>query len=283
MKDIEEQMKALDDFVSRARSQNAQHHDSHVASLQGLSTNVNTSYSNISSHFTSTCERVRNIGTEMSAQTSSIQDSLAPLDLLLGQPLAELRSNVSKTIIQEYHSTGETPQKIQYQYATELPHTETHKALLANLRCPISPSKQTTLIPVVFNDAPGDEMPLNPTASPLERRPTSGLREIDVNISSTGSLIPDFHQNTSLHPLSSSGKVVKPSTACGEKENGSLPQIPSFKRSMSGKLPMAVQRSGGKRNTVAVEGRENMLPAQGTFSQSVGAGGRRRSPRTAGS
>ncbi|EHL01884.1 putative Kinesin-like protein bimC [Glarea lozoyensis 74030] len=57
MKDIEIQMQALDDFVSRARSQNAQHHDSHVQSLQALSTTVKTSYGNVGSHFNATYER----------------------------------------------------------------------------------------------------------------------------------------------------------------------------------------------------------------------------------
>lgn len=281
MKDIETQMKALDDFVTRARSQNAQHHDSHVASLQGLSTTVKSSYSNISSHFTSTYERVRDLGDEMSTQTTSLQESLAPLNSVLRQPLAELRDNISKTALQEYQPTGETPQKIQYQYPTELPRTEAHETLLAALRRPTgsSPSKQTTMIPVVFNDAPGDEVPFHPSASHLERRPTGGLREIDVNINA-GLLNSDFHQ---LQSVPSSGKGVRPSTSGGEKENGPLPQIPSFKRSMSGKLPLVVQKSGGKRNTMAVEGRENVQPVQGAFSQSVGVGGRRRSPRTGGS
>jgi kinesin family protein 11 len=43
MKDIETQMSALDDFVTRARSQNAQHHDSHAQSLQKLSATVKSS------------------------------------------------------------------------------------------------------------------------------------------------------------------------------------------------------------------------------------------------
>lgn len=138
------------------------------------------------------------------------------------------------------------------------------------------------MIPVVFNDGPGDDVPFNPSTS-LLGRPMAGLREIDVNISSAGLLNSDFYQIQSLPSVPSSGKGVRASTSGGEKENP-LPQIPSFKRSMSGKLPLPLQKSGGKRNTVAaVEGRENVQPAQGAFSQSVGVGGRRRSPRTAGS
>lgn len=278
-------MKALDDFVTRARSQNSQHHDSHAASLQGLSNTVKSSYSNIGSHFTFTYERVRDLGNEMSTQTASLQESLAPLDSVLRQPLAELRENISRTTIQEYRPTGETPQKIQYQYPTELPRTEAHETILATLHRPTSsssPSKHTTMIPVVFNDGPGDEVATHSEFHERGRRRTGGLREIDANIINAGLPHSDFHNPS----IPSSGKGVRPGTSGGDhqKENNALPQIPSFKRSMSGKLPLAVQKSGGKRNTVAAsESRENVNPGlgQAAFSQSVG--GRRRSPRTGGS
>jgi hypothetical protein len=140
-------------------------------------------------------------------------------------------------------------------------------------------------VPVIFNDA--DEVSFL-SASLIERRPPTGLKEIDVNISGVALLNSEIHQG-GLQPLLN-GKVIgaRPATSGGEKENEGgalLTQIPSFKRSMSGKLPMATQR--GKRNTVvgAIEGRENVHPqSNGNFSQSVGAGagGRRRSPRTAG-
>src|SRR5271168_5129617 len=157
MKDMETQMKALDDFVTRARSQNTQHHDSHAQSLQGLSTIVKSSYANINSHFTSTYERVRDLGVEMLTKTDSLQETLTPLDSILRQPLAELRSSISNTALQEYQPTGETPQKVQYQYPTELPHTEAHETLLAALRRPSATTNNTTsptktMIPVIFND-----------------------------------------------------------------------------------------------------------------------------------
>ena len=62
-----------------------------------------------------------------------------------------------------------------------------------------------------------------------------------------------------------------------ENHTAPLSQIPSFKRSMSaagGKLP--VLRSG-KKSVVQLEGREN---ERGLLGQSIGTGGRRRSPRT---
>src|SRR5450432_2165263 len=129
MKDVGLQMQALDDFVTRARSQNAQHHDSHVILLEGLSTTVRTSYDNIGSHFTSTYARVKELGQEMYEKTSNLNETLSHVDATLGQPLANLRSHITMTTLQEYIPTGETPQKVHYQYPTTLPRTEPHESL----------------------------------------------------------------------------------------------------------------------------------------------------------
>lgn len=259
-------MKALDDFVTRARSQNAQHHDSHVKSLEGLSATVKSSYSNIGSHFTSTYERVRELGEEMSTKTGSLQESLSPLNSILRQPLAELRSNITNTVLREYQPTGETPQKIQYQYPIDLPRTENHETLLAALRRPVNISPSKTMVPVIFNDAPivgSDEV-----TTPCEegnRKPTGGLREIDVNINA-GSL-------NSEHPNGQKGVLGSVRPHSSGETTGPLPQIPSFKRSVTGtgKLPMP---KSAKKVVVALEGRENQ---NALFAQSTG---RRRSPRT---
>jgi len=254
-------MQALDDFVTRARSQNAQHHDSHVISVDGLSTTVKSSYSNIGSHFNSTFERVRDLGDEMSAKTNSLQESLTPLDSILRQPLAELRENVTNTRLQEYQSTGETPQKTQYQYPTELPRTDSHDTLLAALRRPQMTSPTKASVPVIFNDAPASSnevIVLTPSTDVVERKPTGGLREIDINIA--GSLSSEHLQQ------SVSG------AASGVAKYEPLPQIPTLKRSISGKIPHP--KSAKTASVVALEGRENNVQL---FSQSTG---RRRSPRT---
>jgi len=264
---MESQMRALDDFVMRARSQNAQHHDSHAQSLQNLSSTVKSSYSNIGSHFTSTYERVRDLGDEMSAKTATLQETLEPLDSVLRQPLSTLRENITSTQIQDYQPTGETPQKIQYTYPTSLPRTEAHETLLAALRRPStssgsrSPSKSTTsVVPVIFNDTPSTSQLRNFSASvPVgssrpgehDQRPTTsgstGLREVDINVTSIPAVSPSEEQVT---------------------------MIPSFKRSASanrGNLPVL---KSGKKSVVPAEGRENIntnILAQST--------GRRRSPR----
>lgn len=277
VKGMELQMQALDDFVSRAQCQNARHHENHTQSLQTLSSTVKTSYDDIGAHFTSTYERIRDLGDEMSENTTSLQETLVPLDSILRQPLAGLRSNITTTRFQEYQPTGETPQKVQYQYPTKLPRTEPHEQLLAALNHPQncsnveSPSKPTT-IPVIFHDAEDSvsddgTTPFSFSASmpafPSEGRPATsgGLREIDVNINAV----------SLNHELQGTAHSASVGTGIAKEPR----EI--FKKSVTagGKLP--VLRSGKKSsNTVLpAEGRENV----NVLAQSTG---RRRSPRIAG-
>jgi kinesin family protein 11 len=262
MKNVGLQMQALDDFVTRARSQNSQHHDIHSKSLHGLLTIVRSSYGNISNHFTSTYERVRDLGIEMSEKTGTLGETLAQVDSTLCKPLAELRSNIAMTTLQEYIPTGETPQKIQYQYPTELPRTESHETLLAALRRPKShsfSSSPTKTIPVVFNDTPTQstsDFMLHSAAGHLQT-PNSvfGLREIDANINA-GSLTSTAESVASTLSGDATGKV------------------PLLKRSATG-TGIRPPRSIKKPAVVALEGRENSMVS--SFSHSTG---RRRSPRT---
>ncbi|KAH8669630.1 P-loop containing nucleoside triphosphate hydrolase protein [Tricladium varicosporioides] len=262
MKDIENQMQALDDFVARAKSQNAQHHDSHVLSLQSLSDTVKLSYNNIGSHFTTTYERVRDLGDEMSAKTTSLQETLAPLDFVLRQPLADLRSNITTTTFQEYQPTGETPRKVLYQFPTELPRTDAHENILAALHHPTnslgSPSKPTT-VPVVFHDTMdgviSGNMPPPLFSRSVSERPTTsgGLREIDANVHA-GSMSLDSAAVEALNNSAKDPREILNSVMAG----GKLPVLRSGKKSM---------------NVMPAEGRENV----NVLAQSTG---RRRSPRT---
>lgn len=268
MLDVSTQMQTLDDFVTRARAQNAEHHDLHAQSLRGLSITVKSSYDNIGTHFASTYGRVKDLGDEMTSKTAALTDNLTPLDDSLRQPLANLRTNISKTAIHEYEPTGETPQKVQYQYPKHLPRTESHETLLAALRRPqvmASPSK--VVAPVVYNDSTptgDDEVAFIPISEP-ENKPT-GLREIDVNIHA-GIL------NSEIRSLSQSLSSTGSARSVDFDGSGQ----PPLKKQATGKIPKP--KIPKKSSVFSLEGRENAIPGSEVFAQSTG---RRRSPRTAG-
>ncbi|KAK3299924.1 P-loop containing nucleoside triphosphate hydrolase protein [Chaetomium fimeti] len=183
IQDLDVQMQDLDDFVSRAKSHNANHHQRHAESVQGLNKTVEQSFNNISGHFKETFGRVQTLGEEMKADAETLENALEPLDENVCQPLSELRDNVQNTELAEYEPTGESPEKVKYDYPTELPRTAAHELLLAAMRESPSPTRPS---PIVLPD-----INLTPVRSPS--RPTSsgshhseGLRELNPNLASAG-------------------------------------------------------------------------------------------------
>jgi kinesin family protein 11 len=65
------QMRALDDFVTRARSQNAQQYDVDSQSLKSLSETAKASYDSIGSQLATTHERTKSLGDDISKKQVS--------------------------------------------------------------------------------------------------------------------------------------------------------------------------------------------------------------------
>lgn len=264
MKDLEVQMTDLDDFVTRARSENAEHHSRHSDSMNKLADTVGTSFANISSHYEDTFSRVETLGSEMDSNMEQLQDGLQPINDSICQPLSKLRQDIATTNLREYEPTGETPEKLQYQYPTKLPRTASYNALIAGIRgSPVAqtPSKPVaspvkhTPAPEVFNDFDNSDRsrsPSRPTSSdstthnPL----SSSLREMNANLA-TGSLMFD---------PSASTMSVLPSV----DEN----TVPIVKKSTS-RIPHK-----GSSKKMRLDGVENLPPNE--LSQSTP---RRKSPR----
>ncbi|KAF2436839.1 kinesin family protein-like protein [Tothia fuscella] len=204
MAHLDTQLHGLDDIVERIKEQNNTHHAAHVSSLANLATNVQSSYSNIGDHFTTSFSRVSELDTDMSARTSSIQATLPTLsqDGEIRQPLSDLREAVESQALEEYKATGETPQRLNYEYPTSLPRTEPHESLLSKLRGgaaspPIASSPAKLRSPMkltrspnktlIFADNLTDNMSVSTSASTRPGTGSSttstfsGLRELDVN------------------------------------------------------------------------------------------------------
>ncbi|KAI0020738.1 kinesin-domain-containing protein, partial [Xylariomycetidae sp. FL0641] len=276
MKDLNEQMTSLDDFVTRARSQNGQHHEQHADSLRDVSNTVETSYARIGDHFKTTCSRVEELGTDMETDISLARDALEPLSENVRQPLADLRDEISNTVLQEYQPTGETPQKMTYDYPTELPRTEAHSTLIARLNGS-SPSKARVFVDTDPSLAE-NRSPSRPSSLPVPEggRPpmSSSLREVHPNVN-TGPLSHDSRATANIYGFSNS---IGPGSLLGSRDMAKEEDdtMPPFKRSKTA-------RTNGGKKTMS-EGRENMpllasmIPGGGQeiFSQSMA---RRKSPR----
>lgn len=136
MAQMDNQLVALDDIVSRVKMQNEEHHKAHTESLGQLAGNVQESYQSISKHFETSYSRNKTLDNEMQERVSALSNTLPELDADgdIRTPLQALRNDVQSARIEEYKATGETPAKTQYSYPTVLPRTESHEALLERMR-----------------------------------------------------------------------------------------------------------------------------------------------------
>ncbi|KAL7943095.1 P-loop containing nucleoside triphosphate hydrolase protein [Trichoderma barbatum] len=252
--DLDIQMEAMDDFVARAKSESNIHHETHTQALQALSNTVDQSFGNISAHFKTTFDRVKNLGEVMDLDAGDLHDSLEPLTTQICQPLSTLRDQIGKTALQDYRPTGETPQKAQYQFPTNLPRTGQQDATPSKTEHDLSGLTETEEDDadntIVFADL---DASLKKTSSPEQRSPSdsttdrsASLREVNPNVSASFSA-----SGISFEPSSSTMSLTS--------ENG----MPLFKRS-----------ARSKRHSMLGEGREN-LPLT-ALAESMA---RRKSPR----
>lgn len=277
------QLQTLDNIVVRVEQQNNEHHETHVKSLANLASTVQTSYSNIGDHFTSSFLRIKDLGCEMTKGTTAIQQTLPTLsaDSAIRQPLRDLRENIESQILQDYTITGQTPQRMSYNYPQALPRTEVHDRLLAKMRgqpqsSPVrqsSPSKlqRSSNKGIVFTDLPTPEESAEElTGDPIKSssRPTSansaagstascGLRELDINT------IPNHFSSDN--------------SAGTEREGSDLPPLKKQNTTGNGVggSKMQLKRKKNTRMTVAAgirDERENVTVGISGLSASVGPG-----------
>lgn len=200
MEHLDTQLHSLDDIVSRVREQNNVHHIAHTASLATLSSTVQSSYSSIGEHLSTSFERVQSLESDVSAQQSTLRETLSSLsaDATIRAPLHELRETVAGQNLVEYDPTGQTPQRVNYHIPSTLPRTENHEAIISRLRDHPTSADDTTRSPTkqpIFIDAtespesttelflpPKPDFTRSVSANSQNHTAPISLRELDVNI-----------------------------------------------------------------------------------------------------
>lgn len=268
MQGMETQMAALDDFVTKARSQNGTQHEASMSTFGDLMNNVKESYTSIGGEFNGLDDRVHAFEDMVTQQKDSINQSVVPFSKDIRQPLEELRKNIQGAPMSEYQPTGNTPPRTSYKYIQTLPQTEPHTSLIAKLKqegtqllpasfegdelAPLgSPSKSRLGSPSktrVYNDAE-DEVGESTTTTAVTSSNT-GLREVDINVAAK--------PLKSSNPLSSSPELSKIIPI--EKDDSDFSAQPPLKKQQTysdSKLP---QKALPRRAPVGitVDGRENI-------------------------
>ncbi|KAL5471640.1 hypothetical protein PMIN07_001478 [Paraphaeosphaeria minitans] len=266
MAQMDTQLNSLDDIMSRVREQNDAHHTAHTSSLGALSSTVQSSYSSIGEHLSTSFARVQALESDVAAQITALEEMLPALaeDANIRAPLHELRKTIEGQDLLEYNPTGETPQRVAYTIPDRLPRTEEYESLLSRLRDrPVSAEARSPTKALVFNDTENEtnDNIFNAVTKPSFGRSVSAhpatvavgtsLRELDVNV---------VAQESHTQPL----PIVSHSDT-------TVMAAPPFKkqRSEDTKLPMKRMT----RKTVGGEGkgdRENLTITN--FSSSIGPG-----------
>lgn len=280
MVNMDTQLLAMDDVVSRVRRQNAIHHYNQVSSVARLGHIAKGSLVRVGDQFLVASERMQDLPKNLENDTVGFEQNLTALDptATIRARLRALREDVGGQELTEYISTGETPQRRAYTFPTKLPRTEDHERLIARLRGrsqerasdPVdseavrSPSKA-----VIFVDrttAEDDERP-NLTGSAIAAATTlSTLRERNVNVPSG--------------PVDLLTSPMADALAMEKSEQSTAGTMPRKKRqntnTQAGALESRRIEKKNARKTVAgisalvADGRENMPVGAMSLSSSVG-------------
>lgn len=305
MQQMAVQMEALDDFVTRARSQNGSHNEAHLAALERLTKNIKDSFTSLEEGFGSTHTQLNGFQDLATQQGDDIKQIVTPFSEDIRQPLIELRTNIQNATMAEYKPTGTTPPRTSYEYPKILPRTESRANLIERMRQPVQPPVLTPLeeetldpglksplkhrmgSPVktrVYNDAE-DEVgePANistSTTSTAISSSNAGLREIDINVVAKQ---PNFNHNNTINnnnddinalcvsPELPFKSIKSDNITNHNQEDDDQPPLKKQQTVSDSKLPQKAAAAFIRRapSGIVLEGRENTVPLN------VSVGGRR--------
>jgi kinesin family protein 11 len=127
-------MAALDEFVTRARTQNDSHHADRLRKLSCVVSRAQDRFAILEKDSHESKAALESLTEDQKQQRTD-------LDLLVGslgedtrESLLELKRELSDSNLAEYTSTGQTPQKRDWNYPTDLPRTENHDSIIARVR-----------------------------------------------------------------------------------------------------------------------------------------------------
>lgn len=210
MSQMDSQLLALDEIVSRVKAQNESHHEAHTNSLSKLALDVQQSYASIGGAFETSYSRTQTLDEEMRERVAAIEQTLPELssESDIRMALQLLRDGVQTSQLAEYQTTGQTPARQQYAYPNALPRTEAHENLLARLRGEPPPNQAQNALPMK-----------SPKKSPTKRSSATKIRGSPTKIPASPSkarVFADSPPVLNLQPSQNSAPASRPVSKNGE-------------------------------------------------------------------
>lgn len=197
------QMAALDEFVTRARSQNDDHHSERLHSLGQLATEGHEGFNALERGTTESSAAFDQFDDHYKSQSMDIETLVASLRDDTRLPLQELRIEMSKRSMTDYVPTGETPQKREWHYPTSLPKTQKDESIKARRRGLPDPHAVSKTPPVTKTPGRSPRKMLSPrkgaispskVPSPSKTKVFNDARDADAGNSADSKLVKS-HSN----------------------------------------------------------------------------------------
>jgi kinesin family member 11 len=211
-------MAAWDEFVTRARSQNDESHEEHKAGLLQLQLQVVQNQNDLTSVLEERQAAIKNFQDEEARNVADYFEQLGDFDRHIRSDLDALVEDVNEAMPKEYVPTGETPQKRNWSYPSELPATVAHESIIARRRGLPDPTLESTARTPGRSPKKGSprKSPNKTLGSPVKTKvyadtktekvlikdlnltePLKSLKEVDINITSNvGMARPDREAHT---------------------------------------------------------------------------------------
>ncbi|EXJ96351.1 kinesin family member 11 [Capronia coronata CBS 617.96] len=269
------QMAALDEFVTRARSQNESHHAERVNGLKKVVGHAQEGFADLGNQLATRTGELELLDSDLKFQTaeldglsSSLHDGTRPL-------LRDLTEEISTAGLMDYVPTGHTPQKREWNYPTTLPRTENHDSIIARLRGLPDPALATKTpstartpgrSPRKQQQQQQQTSPRKPPASPSKQSSPSKTKvftDIDPSATVAQQQLSSQSQYLPHMDFTVAGGSAEPM----QTKSGSLKEIDI---NVAGKPAPAPASAAG--TTTAIPD-EKERPVLLDFSKSVGSGG----------
>ena len=267
------QMSALDEFVTRARSQNDAGHDDHLAGLLQLQLQTGQIHTELGQAIEERKSGLKTFDESEHSHRSEQTEAVSDLDRHVRSALEALSAEFGDSGPKDYVPTGQTPQKRDWQYPTELPQTAAHESIIARRRGLPDPTVQAKTPSSARTPARSPRKQTSPRkASPS--KPTSPTK---------GKVYTDTTERSQAHTIS----LTEPLKGLKEVDINVVPQPKpeahtiSFSKSVgSGQQPplkrhATAMGSGDIRKPTRAKAA--VTPGAENLSQSIGAGRKLRS------
>lgn len=197
------QMSALDEFVTRARSQNEQSHNDHLTGLLEFQLEFAQLQSEVADSVDERDTALHVLSSEVDSNRAELNECISIFGVEAKEALQTMQQQMKDTNMQDYKPTGETPQKREWSYPSDLPATANHQSIIARMRGLPDPSPDS-----LSSRTPGrsPKKTSSPRKSPAKPRsptkgkvytdgedlrvialdnmtePIKGLKEVDMNV-----------------------------------------------------------------------------------------------------